>query len=80
MDKSYEITVTRNEAGVPSAVANVGEVNIVEGAVKHTLSMDGNKAIVGPAKHLGRALDATLGAVAETRLKTGKFEMPFLKR
>lgn len=79
MDKSYELTVTRTEAGVPNNVANVDEVSLIEGAVKHVLAFDNDKVVVGPAKLLGRFADATLGAVVETRLKTGSFETPFLK-
>lgn len=80
MSKSYEMKVVRNATtGVPDAVTAVVEKTLIGGLIDRTINTDSDIVYVGPLSHIGRLVDATLGAVAEHRIKNGFFAVPFVK-
>lgn len=67
MNKSYDTKLTLGTDGIPTAVAEATETNILSGALTHvmnTLTLSKDKVVVGPAAILGNVVVAGIGGYA----------------
>lgn len=79
----HTATITRDSSGTPTGITAIASTSLVSGALATVTGTFSADSVVIPGNAIEAALiksvPAVIGAVIETKLKTGSFAIPFIK-
>lgn len=79
----HTATIIRDASGTPTGINAVASTSLVGGAMATVTGIFSADSLVIPSNMIESAIleavPAVIGAVIETKLKTGSFAIPFIK-